>query len=121
MDYAEFAKTLREPFWVPGLARWSWRRPDGIWQGTAQLVEQPGLANLIWLALDRDTPPEDGFDMRDNPLVMWVFAALNLPCYGVTLQEWCASHSLAEFAGLAAEGGQLGQLVELARRRVSTC
>jgi hypothetical protein len=119
MDAATFIAGLRNPFWMPRLQDWWWRRPDGVPQGPACFVEQPGLANLIWLALDAETPPGDGFDMRQAKTAMWCIAAACAPFAGSTLEQWCAVHSLEEFSALPEYPGHFGLLIRTAKKKVA--
>jgi len=118
MDWDTFKQGLRYPFWAPGLTGWSWLRSDGVRQGLHLFGEEPGLANLVWLALDTDTPPPNGTDMRTFPQVMWVFASAHRPFEGTTLEQWCATHTLRQFSELPMAFGHLGNLIRIARKKV---
>lgn len=49
---------LANPYWMKDPASWVWKRRDGVAQGFGAAGIEPGLANLLWLAMDLGTPPE---------------------------------------------------------------
>jgi hypothetical protein len=63
---------LASPQWMPNPGAWLWTRPDGNPQGFGMLAyTSPGMANLLWLAMDMDEPPSR-YDTRANPLYQMV-------------------------------------------------
>lgn len=120
----DLAKIYRPPFWHWGLANWHWKTADGTQQGLHNLTEQPGLANLLWLALNRIAPPGDGYDWRRYPLIIRTFAACRAVIIAgvgreaVTLEEWCATHTLQEFAALKSSDPWLSMMISLAKGRL---
>jgi len=71
-DVRAMCARLSAPTWFSDPQDWRWRKPDGTVQGLHLVVEHtPGLANLLWLALDLDLPPP-AYDGATNLLFMSV-------------------------------------------------
>jgi hypothetical protein len=99
--------------WMPDPASWAWRRPDGMVQGLAHIyADNPGLANLLWLALDMPAPPRQ-YNVTDNLLAVLVLAqASRSKLNGVPLLDVAALRTLAEFSRLLPEARIAGNELE---------
>jgi hypothetical protein len=63
-----FVRQVVNPNWMPNPDNWMWTTPENTRQGFGRTWRaQPGLANLLWLALDMNTPPRL-FDARQHQL-----------------------------------------------------
>jgi hypothetical protein len=84
------------PYWMPSPARWVWCSPEGKTCGFGlRCVEPPGLANLLWLAMDLPKPPGT-YDVKTNPLYLWAILNHKVTINGVTLAD-LAGETLPNF------------------------
>ncbi len=59
---------LTHPNWMREPDTWTWCRPDGMPQGFGQhWRDEPGVANLLWLSMNRNEPPTH-YDATANGL-----------------------------------------------------
>lgn len=83
---------LGHPNWMPAPETWEWRRPDGSRQGFGPYWRQdPGMANLLWLAMDLHRPPAE-YDASQNTLYTLLFT------HGATATLW--GQPLLDMAGV---------------------
>jgi hypothetical protein len=107
----QFMRRITEPAWMHQPDAWMWRRPDGAAQGFgASWREDPGQANLLWLAMGLDRPPRN-YDACGNALYMFVLIK------GQRLAEQASLLSLEEFSRLRGVGAEI-DLIHLAQRRL---
>jgi hypothetical protein len=90
---------LINPNWMPHPDDWEWDRGDAVMQGFGQIWRaETGMANLLWLALDRDKPPQDGYDLRANLTAMRVLTHhRKMRLHGRLLTEYAALDTLPQF------------------------
>ncbi len=66
IDFMVARMRLHRATWMPDPEAWVWHTPDGRMQGFGHFAQaDPGLANLLWLTLDRFDPPVE-YACRDN-------------------------------------------------------
>ncbi len=98
------------PCWMGNPDDWVWLRPDGQLQGFGiGWREDPGLANLCWLAMGMNEPPRH-YDATQNALYMWVLSQ-------VQLRSCAALLSLKAFAMLDFDHPNALELQQRAARR----
>lgn len=91
---------LERPFWMPEPASWVWDC-DGRPQGPGLLITcEPGLANLLWLALDLGRPPQVYDLSKNSVMTMLLLAGGAARLAGEPLFDRAALHTLAEFHDL---------------------
>jgi hypothetical protein len=107
----QFMRRIKEPAWMPDPDSWTWTGPDGRPQGFGDCWrDDPGQANLLWLALGLDRPPQV-YNARANPLYMLVLLG------GKSLSTTAAMFTLEEYSKREAVGLER-QLVHMAQRRL---
>lgn len=119
---AALARTIN-PNWFPCPDSWVWRRPDGRQQGFGLAWrDDPGMANLQWLALDMQAAPRELFDVRMRPLYLWLSLhgqQLTVSASLLTLGQWVREMQVTVKHPKAPLLPQLQQLLELAQKRLS--
>lgn len=101
--------------WMVNPGQWIWATAAGQAQGPGMVAdEDPGLANLIWLALDMEEPPRR-YDLRYHNLVHILLMTSNqLTLAGLPLRDQAASLTLTQFhETCAAEPHKPGSIIEL--------
>lgn len=89
---ATFKRRLLRPYWVDNMSAWHWQQ-NGMWVGPAVLASSSvGKANLAWLALDLERPP-NRVDVRQNLIYEWVV----LDTHNHGLEHLAAMYTLPEF------------------------
>lgn len=64
------------PNWMPEPGSWIWHRPCGMIQGFGLTWrEHVGVANLQWLVLDMQRPPQGPFEARNHAAYMMAYSA----------------------------------------------
>lgn len=89
---------LENPYWMAKPDDWVWVRPDGAAAGFGLIARShPGMANLLWLAMDLATPPWE-YDMDSNPMMqlLFVYGTSSRLC-GQPLADLAALSTLQEF------------------------
>lgn len=98
--------------WVERPQDWVWQAPERLRQGFGPMVRDGaagvGLANLLWLSMDMETPPRF-YDARTNPL----YVALALYAPQMVLNAWplldqAADLTLRQFHEQCNKGPLLG-------------
>lgn len=89
---------LENANWMPKPREWVWVRPDGRMQGFGVLwPDQPGLANLLWLAMDMGSPPQR-YDSASNTLFSLVLLHAEMAKLdGGLLHDWAGVLTLRQF------------------------
>jgi hypothetical protein len=91
---------ISHPYWMRNPETWTWTRPDGMSQGFASLMyTQPGLCNLLWLAMDMDRPPSL-YNALANPLYMLLVINRAAKLRGEPLTDAAGLLSLQQFHDL---------------------
>jgi hypothetical protein len=91
------------PHWMHRPGTWTWTRPDGMSQGFSSMIyTQPGLCNLLWLAMDLDRPPE-AYNALANPLYMLLVVNRDAKLRGEPLTDMAALLTLRQFHDLLPE------------------
>lgn len=92
------SRMSRNPCWMPDPASWVWKRPDGQKQGFGLGWHlEPGMANLLWLALDKQEPPAR-YDAATNLLYSQVMmGAYSGQLRGTVLVSAASVLTLQEF------------------------
>lgn len=86
--------------WMPEPRSWIWTTPGNQMQGPGIVHEKPGLANLLWLSLDMDKPPQQ-YDARANHLYcMLATQAHKMELGGLALIEQADGLTLAQFRNM---------------------
>jgi hypothetical protein len=89
---------ISHPYWMHRPEAWLWARPDSRLQGFAPLMyDQPGLCNLLWLAMDQDAPPPM-YDAESNSLYMMLSVSRDATLMDYPLHDVAGLVSLREFA-----------------------
>lgn len=117
---AALARVL-QPNWFPAPDCWFWRRPDGVRQGFGLTWRgDPGMANLLWLALDLERPPTI-LDARRIPLYSWLLLhgqPLASSASILTLAQWTRDLGMSAVLPNVRRIPQFQQLLNLAEKRL---
>lgn len=91
----------RNPFWMPSPRSWTWKRPDGHYQGFAGMgQDNPGIANLLWLTLDMATVPKT-YNAAENSLFQYVIVHASKVKIGhIPLLDAASFYTLREFEAM---------------------
>lgn len=104
-----FVRRVVNPNWMPNPDRWVWPTAEGAMQGFGYTWRSNvGLANLLWLVLDMETPPRC-FDAHKHNAYMMIM--LYGAAHNGTLAELV---QLAELNGLARFRTELAKKPEMA-------
>jgi len=89
---------LGHPNWMADPTAWYWKRPDGMPQGFGLgWHAHPGLANLLWLSMDLEHPPQV-YDGGTNPLyTSTIMFCGTSKLRDQALLDWTSLGSLQEF------------------------
>lgn len=91
--------------WMPRIDDWIWTKPSREPQGFGldwRIVENGvGRANLLWLALDMERPPDRPYDWRyHNLCVLLITAGPKMELGGLPLFSQAEALTLAQFRNL---------------------
>lgn len=114
--------------WMIEPRSWIWTTAGGQPQGPGAHLNEPGLANLLWLSLDMDKAPRQ-YDARQNQLYSLLATRANkmeldgLPLIaqadGLTLAQFHSLCKTARFAAPAPHPDIAPLLAHLANRRLT--
>lgn len=88
---------------------WMARPDDWVWTTPARHPQSfgpawrlaVGLANLLWLALDMDRPPDHPYDLRDHPLcTLLIMYGTKMELGGLPIFSQSEALTLVQFSNL---------------------
>lgn len=108
--------------WMARPGDWVWTAPGGQPQGFGlNWRDNVGRANLLWLAMDMDTPPSRQYNLRFHQLCMLILThGEKMGLAGLPLFDQAGTLTLAQFRNVCQEHNEsiYPLLVLLANRRM---